>query len=114
MIDAAHDVRRRLSASGLQSFVKTTGGKGLHVLFPLAPQADWDTVKAFAQSIATAMAASRRRSSPPGWGPPSTSACSGGRSKSTPRAASTSSAQVTHAGAREQDSAPRKGLSGYR
>ena len=59
VIDAAHDVRRRLSAKGLQSFVKTTGGKGLHVVFPLAPQADWDTVKAFAQSIASAMAADR-------------------------------------------------------
>ena len=59
VIDAAHDVRRRLAAMGLQSFVKTTGGKGLHVLFPLTPQADWDTVKAFAQSISSAMAAER-------------------------------------------------------
>jgi bifunctional non-homologous end joining protein LigD len=57
VIDAAHEVRRRLTASGLQSFVKTTGGKGLHVVFPLTPRADWDTVKAFAQSIATGMAA---------------------------------------------------------
>ena len=39
--------------------MKTTGGKGLHVVFPLTPQADWDTVKAFAQSIASAMAADR-------------------------------------------------------
>jgi bifunctional non-homologous end joining protein LigD len=59
VIEAAHDVRRRLSDSGLQSFVKTTGGKGLHVVFPLTPKADWDTVKAFAQSIATSMAADR-------------------------------------------------------
>jgi bifunctional non-homologous end joining protein LigD len=64
VIDAAHDVRRRLAALGLQSFAKTTGGKGLHVLFPLTPQAasppaNWDTVKAFAQSIASAMAADR-------------------------------------------------------
>ncbi|WP_395708839.1 DNA ligase D [Reyranella sp.] len=57
VIDAAHEVRRRLQASGLKSFVKTTGGKGLHVVFPLAPQADWDSVKAFAQSIAASMAA---------------------------------------------------------
>ena len=59
VIDAAHDVRRRLAALKLESFVKTTGGKGLHVVFPLLPQADWDTVKAFAQSIASAMAADR-------------------------------------------------------
>jgi len=59
VVDAAHDVRRRLAESGLESFVKTTGGKGLHVVFPLTPQADWDTVKAFAQSIATKMAADR-------------------------------------------------------
>ena len=59
VIDAAHDVRRRLTALKLESFVKTTGGKGLHVIFPLVPQADWDTVKTFAQSIASAMAADR-------------------------------------------------------
>jgi bifunctional non-homologous end joining protein LigD len=59
VIDAAHDVRRRLAALKLESFVKTTGGKGLHVVFPLTPQADWDTVKAFAHSIASAMAADR-------------------------------------------------------
>ena len=59
VIDAAHDVRRRLAAAGLQSFAKTTGGEGLHVMFPLTPQADWDTVKAFAQSISSAMAADR-------------------------------------------------------
>lgn len=57
VIAAAHEVRRRLTAAGLKSFVKTTGGKGLHVVFPLTPQADWDTVKTFAQSVATGMAA---------------------------------------------------------
>ena len=57
VIEAALEVRRRLRASGLESFVKTTGGKGLHVVFPLTPQADWDSVKAFAQSIAATMAA---------------------------------------------------------
>ena len=39
--------------------MKTTGGKGLHVVFPLTAKADWDSVKAFALSIATAMAADR-------------------------------------------------------
>jgi bifunctional non-homologous end joining protein LigD len=57
VIDAALEVRTRLDALGLQSFVKTTGGKGLHVVFPLTPKADWDTIKRFAQSIAEQMAA---------------------------------------------------------
>src|SRR5262249_6371128 len=56
VIAAAVAVRDRLSGLGLRSFVKTTGGKGLHVVFPLTPQADWDTVKAFAQSVAEQMA----------------------------------------------------------
>ena len=61
VIEAALEVRARLSDLGLQSFVKTTGGKGLHVVFPLTPKADWDTVKRFAQSIAEQMAADEPR-----------------------------------------------------
>jgi bifunctional non-homologous end joining protein LigD len=56
---AALEVRKRLSDYGLQSFVKTTGGKGLHVVFPLTPKADWDTVKSFTQSIAEQMGRDR-------------------------------------------------------
>ena len=56
LIDAANEVRERLRAMRLESFVKTTGGKGLHVVVPLTPKADWDTVKAFAQGVAEAMA----------------------------------------------------------
>jgi bifunctional non-homologous end joining protein LigD len=57
VIEAAFEARRRLQALGLQSFVKTTGGKGLHVVFPIEPRADWDSLKAFTQSVAEQMAA---------------------------------------------------------
>lgn len=56
VIRAAQDVRERLAAKGLASFVKTTGGKGLHVVAPLNPKAGWDEVKAFAKAIADSMA----------------------------------------------------------
>lgn len=56
VIRAAQDVRERLAAKGLASFVKTTGGKGLHVVAPLKPKAGWDEVKAFAKAIADSMA----------------------------------------------------------
>ncbi len=52
----ALELRDHLSAAGLQSFAKTTGGKGLHVVFPITPKADWDTAKAFTQRIAVRMA----------------------------------------------------------
>jgi bifunctional non-homologous end joining protein LigD len=53
---AARDVRARLQAMELESYLKTTGGKGLHVVVPIAPT-PWDEVKAFARHLATAMAA---------------------------------------------------------
>ncbi len=55
VIEAAKDVRRRLSDLGLESYVKTTGGKGLHVVSPLVPSVDWDELKAFAHGVALAM-----------------------------------------------------------
>ncbi len=56
LIEGALEVRERLQSRGLESFVKTTGGKGLHVVVPLKPQAGWDEVKDFAQELAEAMA----------------------------------------------------------
>ncbi|WP_034658593.1 DNA ligase D [Chelativorans sp. J32] len=56
VIEAAKEVRERLVHAGLESFVKTSGGKGLHVVAPLKPRADWAEVKAFAKGIADAMA----------------------------------------------------------
>ena len=59
VIDAAHDVRDRLAALGLQSFVKTSGGKGLHTVAPIHPEAGWAEIKHFAKIFAETMAKDR-------------------------------------------------------
>jgi bifunctional non-homologous end joining protein LigD len=56
VIAAALETRERLKSAGLASFVKTSGGKGLHVVAPLKPKAEWPAVKAFTKSVADAMA----------------------------------------------------------
>jgi bifunctional non-homologous end joining protein LigD len=55
VVRATHDVRARLRALKLESFLKTTGGKGLHVVVPIARRPGWDTTKAFCQALAKAM-----------------------------------------------------------
>ena len=54
---AAYLVRDMLEEAGLESFLKTSGGKGLHVAVPLAPRHDWDEVKAFSRAVAEQLAA---------------------------------------------------------
>jgi bifunctional non-homologous end joining protein LigD len=61
VIAAAVEVKERLETLGLESFVKTTGGKGLHVVTPILPEAEWDRVKAFTKKVAEAMAADTSR-----------------------------------------------------
>ncbi len=56
VVHAAHEVRDRLAALDLVSFVKTTGGKGLHVVAPLTRRTGWDDVKQFARDLAAALA----------------------------------------------------------
>jgi len=52
VIEAAQLVRTLLNELDLECFVKSTGGKGLHVVLPLAPVHTWDEVKAFSKGLA--------------------------------------------------------------
>ncbi|KAA8709746.1 DNA ligase D [Pseudomonas cannabina] len=52
MIEATQMVLAVLDELRLDAFLKTSGGKGMHIIVPLARQADWDTVKAFSKAIA--------------------------------------------------------------
>ncbi|TJV89687.1 MAG: DNA ligase D, partial [Mesorhizobium sp.] len=56
VIEAAVETRDRLKDAGLVPFIKTSGGKGLHVVAPLKPKAEWPAVKAFTKAIADSMA----------------------------------------------------------
>jgi bifunctional non-homologous end joining protein LigD len=53
--EAARDVRKRLKDLGLQSWVKTTGGKGLHVVIPLEPDLTWPEIKQWTHAFVTLM-----------------------------------------------------------
>ncbi len=53
---AAHDLHRHLADLGLASFAMLSGGKGVHVVVPLTPQARWPAVKDFADRFARALA----------------------------------------------------------
>jgi len=55
LADSASEVRRQLKSLGLESFLKTTGGKGLHVVVPIEAKLDWTAVKQFAHTFALAM-----------------------------------------------------------
>jgi bifunctional non-homologous end joining protein LigD len=50
VIEGARDVRDMLRTMGLESLVKTSGGKGLHVVVPIAPERGWDEMLEFTAS----------------------------------------------------------------
>jgi bifunctional non-homologous end joining protein LigD len=53
---AARRVRALLTELGLESFVKTTGGKGMHVCVPLEPEDGWEELEAFTRAVALRLA----------------------------------------------------------
>lgn len=55
VIAAARELRDRLSKIGLETFLKTTGGKGLHVVVPITRRGDWAEIKAFSRAIVSQM-----------------------------------------------------------
>jgi bifunctional non-homologous end joining protein LigD len=56
VVEAARLLRRRVAELGLEAFVKTTGGKGLHIVVPVAPEVDWEEAKEFTKNVAESIA----------------------------------------------------------
>lgn len=56
VVAAAFEVKDRLAELKLESFVKTSGGKGLHVAVPITPKRQWDEVKSFTKGFVERMA----------------------------------------------------------
>ena len=60
VVKAAKAIRDLLETLGLPSWVKTTGGHGLHVVVPIVPRRQWDECLDFARAVASALAATDR------------------------------------------------------
>ena len=60
IVDAARQVKRRLGDVDLESFVRTTGGKGLHVVLPLHATCTWDDARRFVQGFARTLASEQQ------------------------------------------------------
>lgn len=57
VVDAARRIRDLLRDLGLRSFVRTSGGKGLHVVVPLNPGCDWETTRRFSRAFSESLVA---------------------------------------------------------
>ncbi|WP_115560858.1 DNA ligase D [Xanthomonas arboricola] len=56
VVAAARDIRNKLRAAGLESAVRLSGGKGLHVVVPIVPDASWEQARDFCEAFAQALA----------------------------------------------------------
>ena len=57
ILESAKEIRKFLQDLGLESFVKTTGGKGLHLVVPIERRHDWDEAKSFCKAVADGVVA---------------------------------------------------------
>ncbi|HWM91362.1 MAG TPA: DNA ligase D [Thermoanaerobaculia bacterium] len=57
VVEGTLKVRERLEGLGLRTFLKTTGGKGLHVCMPITRRGEWDEVKAFTKAVVESIVA---------------------------------------------------------
>jgi bifunctional non-homologous end joining protein LigD len=55
MIEAAKKIEHKLTSLDMPCFLKTTGGKGLHIVVPITPSLEWDDLKALCKSFAESM-----------------------------------------------------------
>jgi bifunctional non-homologous end joining protein LigD len=55
LAESAAEVRKQLKKLGLEGFLKSTGGKGLHVVVPIAREYDWSVIKQFAHAFVLQM-----------------------------------------------------------
>ncbi len=55
LADSALEIRHHLASLKLESFLKSTGGKGLHVVVPIKPEHEWPAIKQFAHTFVLAM-----------------------------------------------------------
>ena len=56
LVEATQVTKEMLDLLGLESFLKTSGGKGLHIVVPLTPRDDYDTVKEFSRAVVVHLA----------------------------------------------------------
>ncbi|HSS27580.1 MAG TPA: DNA ligase D [Usitatibacter sp.] len=56
LVEATQVTKEMLDLLGLESFLKTSGGKGLHIVVPLTPKDDYDTVKEFSRAVVVHLA----------------------------------------------------------
>ena len=55
LVEGCRMLKMRLDELGLKSFIKTSGGKGFHIIVPIIPENDWDDVKAFSGAVAKSL-----------------------------------------------------------